>query len=109
MVITIGHHPELTVDHAIELFGRRFGESYKIVRTPRQPLRDFQIEKNSWVGIGVRLKQEPDKTSFVIGGFTPSPWRRVVFAGAFGLLSMLLYNSMTNQVRAFIEQAPEFK
>ncbi len=106
MVVTIGHHPELTVDRAIDTFERRFGANYKIIRTPRRPLRDFQIEKSSWVAISVGLKQEPDKTSFVISGFTPSWWRGLLIAG---VLTLFLYNSMTNEVRLFIEQAPEFK
>ena len=105
MIVHVRHNPELTVDSCINIFDGQFGNRYKIVRTPRMLRRDFQIEKNPWVCVGVHLQQEPNQTSFVFSGFTPSFWRRILVSG---LLSLLFYNGLTNEVKRFIKQAPEF-
>ena len=116
--VTVGHHPELTVEDVKSIFQRHFGDKYEIVspRTPptgslsRAMAGDFLIKKNAWVGVSVLLVQEPDKTILFLDTRTPALW-----AGATLVLLpltiwvLLSWRTMTKEVRAFIEQAEEFR
>jgi hypothetical protein len=50
-------------------------------------------------------RQTPGEAKFVYTGYAPKLWARVLFTG---LLSFLIWNGPTNEVKEFIEGAPEF-
>lgn len=111
-VATVGHHPELTKEETFEIFQRHFGDKYEVYPEDSR-FRDFAVKKSGWAAVGVRLEQKPGETKFVFGGFTPSKGAANVQAVSFGALSALLavflWNSLTNEVKTFIQEAPEFK
>ena len=131
-VIAILHNPELAIDEVVSIFRRHFEPRYNVddfrlegglkgdeYDYPTEGGYDFAIRKNAWLAVGVTLKQEPDKTKFVVAGTTPS--RRALwllkaggFALGFGWLLvvlpyLLLSNGVMNEVKTFIREAPEFK
>jgi hypothetical protein len=68
--------------------------------------------------VAVHLKQERDKTKLIFYGFAPSLWARVLmfssilFSGILiGVLIWYLFvwKGITDEVRAFIETAEEFR
>jgi len=116
--VTIAHHPELTAEDLVAIFQKQFGGKYEIIPTPRQPLFDLIVRRSAWTGIFVHLKQTRDKTKLVFWGNPPSAWARLivvfsVFASflLFGLVfwQLLVWKEMTDEVRAFIETADQFR
>jgi hypothetical protein len=76
----IGFRPELTKEQAMEAFARYFDGRYQIEKSSAFK-RDFIVRKSGWVGVGVRLKQETDGTSFVFTGLIPNTTYAVLFSG----------------------------
>jgi hypothetical protein len=113
-VAKIAHKPDLTKEQAKDIFRRRFEGKYG-VEDWKGPLvgssRDFVVVKNPWTGVSVKLEQAQNETRFVYSGLAPRVWARIMFAGGLGfvLVGFLLWNGLTNEVREFIESAPEFK
>jgi hypothetical protein len=108
-VMKIAHHPEMTWERAMEIFQKEFGDRYKVYsikRTRPVLLRDFVVQKNGFVGVSLRLEQTSDETRFVYSGFAPGVLARML---ANGLIAYPLWNSITNEIKAFIERAPEFR
>ena len=77
--VTVGHYPEWTVKSAMEVFRRHFAGKYDVYEFPSSWLmgqlgrrRDFIVKKSGWTAVGVRLKQEPNATSFVFTPYVPS-------------------------------------
>jgi hypothetical protein len=108
-VVKIAHHPEMTWEQAMEILNKEFGDRYKIYalkRTRPALLRDFVVQKNGFVGVSLRLEQTKDETKFVYSGFAPSVLARIL---ANGLIAYPLWNGITNEVKAFIARAPEFR
>ena len=116
--ITIRHHPELTGKDVVCIFEKHFAGKYEIIPTPRQPTTDLIVKKSRWTGVAVHLKQERNKTKLIFYGCAGSPWARVlalfsiVFTGfLIGVLIwyLLVWKGITDEVRAFIETAEEFR
>ena len=106
-VVTIAHKPELNKDLAQEIFRAHFEPRYKVETLKRQlGLRDFMLVRNPFLGVTVGLQQTPNETKFVFTGLAPRWWARVLSAG---MLIYLFLNGPTNEVKKFIESAPEFK
>ncbi len=107
-IVTIPHNPELTAEQAMEAFAKHFAGKYGVCKA-QQLRRDFVVKKSAWSGVGVRLQQQPDKTSFVFTGTMPNPVLRILFSG---LVSYLVLRSQWTKLEAevaqFIETAPEF-
>jgi hypothetical protein len=56
------------------------------------------------------LKQEKDKTSFVYVDIVPSALLQLLVMGLlYSLLARSSYKALMNEVKTFIENAPEFK
>jgi hypothetical protein len=53
----------------------------------------------------VKLDQTSSETKFVFGGLAPRWWARVLLGG---LIAWLFWGGLTNEVRQFMETAPEF-
>ena len=112
--IAIGHHPELTAEDVISIFERHFGDKYEIVPTPRQPTTDLVVKRSAWTGVAVHLKQERNKTKLIFYGFAPSFWARVLVVSSVFLIGglvwyLFVWKGITDEVRAFIETAEEFR
>ncbi len=109
-VTAIAHKPDLTVEQARAVFAKHFDGKYRIedFKAPIQLpgfRRDFMVVKNGLVGLTVKLDQAPGETKFTYSGVAPSLWARFL---ATGLLSLLLWNGLTAEVRQFIETEPQF-
>jgi hypothetical protein len=115
--VTISHHPELTAEDVVAIFQKQFGDKYEIIPTPRAPHYDLIVKRSAWTGICVLLKQGRSKTRLVFKGNPPSAWARmVVLLSIFPsvLLAILFWHlfvwkGITDEVRAFIETAEEFR
>lgn len=110
-VVTIKHHPELTSEKAMEIFKKGFAGKYEVYKWNRPGgVRDFVVKKSSLIGVAVKLKQEKDKTSFTFVDIVPSTLMSILVIGVlFALLSRSSMMAMVNEVKSFIENAPEFK
>lgn len=104
-IATIAHKPELTKEQAQEIFAKHFAGKYK-VHEFKGFFRDFVVEKNPWVGVGLKLEQTGTETKLVFNGMAPKWWARALLGALFGFF---LWNGVTNDVKQLIETAPEFK
>ena len=115
--VTIRHQPELTAEKAMEIFKKGFAGKYEVYLIPKKSsapnwamLRDFNIIKSNQIGMGVKLKQDNDKTTFIYTGMIPSPLVTLLFGGVWYMaLNRSKYKAMENEIKTFIENAPEFK
>jgi len=104
-VATIAHKPDLTKEQLQDIFAKHYAGKYA-VKPFRGLFRDFVIEKNPWVGVAVKLQQSESETKIVYAGLAPYWWARVLLGS---LVGIFLWNGLTNDVKQFIETAPEFK
>jgi hypothetical protein len=108
-VVHVKHHPEVTAEKAMEIFKKGFAGKYEVYMA-QSALRDFTIKKSSMIGLSVKLKQEKDKTTFIYTSMVPSALMALLFAGIwYSLLMRPKYQAVMNEVKTFIENAPEFK
>ena len=116
--VTVAYHPELTWQDAMVIFQRHFSGKYKVRKIRRTIQRHFFICKSPLTGIRVKLEQKKDSTSFVIDGDAPNAFLALLFWLCLGILfSIIVYymvfkprlKEMENEVKAYIENAPEFK
>jgi hypothetical protein len=110
-VVTITHKPELTSQEAMNIFQKGFSGKYEVYKWNRAGgARDFVVKKSNLVGVAVKLKQEKDKTSFTFVDIIPSMLFTLLFASLWYVIFMRgQYTAMVNEVKTFIENAPEFK
>jgi hypothetical protein len=106
-VATIPHRPGLTKEELRDIFTRHFGGKYTVADWTGMPrgMRDFMVVKSNFVAVTIKLEQTATETKIVYSGFTPKFWARLLVGG---IASMFLWNAMTNEVKQFIETAPEF-
>jgi hypothetical protein len=64
------------------------------------------VVKNPFAGVAIKLEQTGSETEFVYGGLAPRVWARLLLGG---LIGFLFWNGVTNEVRQYMETAPEFK
>lgn len=104
----IAHKPDLTKEQAQEIFRKHFEAAGYSVEEFKGPFRDFMIVKSPFVGVAIKLEQDPadNKTKLVYSGLCPRLWARMLLGG---LIGFLFWNGLTNEVESFIESAPEFK
>ena len=116
--VMVAHHPELTWQDAMRIFQQHFNGKYKVRKIKRTIARHFIICKSPLIGIRVKLEQTKDRTSFVFDGDAPNALLAVLFWMGLGILiSVIIYltalkprlKSMENEVKSYIENAPEFK
>ena len=114
-VIIVAYHPELTPERAMEVFRSHFADRYdvhKIAWFERMGQmwgghRDFIVKKSAWTGVGVNLEQRSDTTRFVFVPMMPTPIL-VVVPLLFWLVLRASWKALEEEVRSFIEGAPEF-
>ena len=125
--VTIAHKPELTVKEAVAAFRSHFGDRYEVYEKGHgkmPPLgppfglpNDFAVKKSEWVAVGVQLKQGRNKTSFVFASFVPAFLPAGIIAAfligpallPFRFVLMFAANPLHNEVKAFMNEAEEFK
>jgi hypothetical protein len=98
--MNVGKRPELTKEGAIEDFKRHFADC-KVYPT-RVVMRDFIVERSMTTGVGVRIKQDDDNTSFIYTGMIPNPLVRA-FSGLLGWLILRGGLKMESEIAAFIQ------
>jgi hypothetical protein len=107
--ITIGHKPELTAQQAMETFQRHFAGRYEVYAT-KQFMRDFVVKKSEWTGVGVKVKQESNATTFVFTGLMPNTIFRVLFSGLASYLFLRSsWKAFEDEIAAFIEDEKDFR
>jgi hypothetical protein len=107
-IVTIPQNPELTKEQALEAFQRRFAATYEVYPT-KLAKRDLIVKKSNFAGVGVRLKQEKEKTSFVFTAMMPNVIMQALFGGLFSYLILRSeWKRLEAEVTEFIESAPEF-
>lgn len=110
--VTIGHHPELTPEAAMGVFRKHFAEKYEVYKALIG--KNFIVKKSGWTGFGVALKQQKDSTSFRFSWSPPSTFVWFLCAGLIPLLIVWVFlrptlKAMEDEIKSFIENAPEFK
>lgn len=110
-VVTIKHRPELTAERAMEIFREGFAGKYEVYKWNRAGgVRDFMVKKSNLIGVAVTLKQEKDRTSFIFVDTPPSVFMFLLVGGAlYSLIARSRYAELMNEVKKFIETAPEFR
>jgi len=109
----IAHKPDLTKDQVQALFTQHFVGKYK-VESCESPLslktmyRDFQVVKNMALGVALKLEQTPSETKFVYGAVPPRRLVRSLSLGMAGVYCLLFGRTLTKEIEAFIDSAPEF-
>ena len=102
----------------LEIFQQHFSDKYKVRKIKRTVARHFIICRSPLIGIRVKLDQNEGKTSFVFDGDAPNALLAVLFWMGLGILiSVIIYltvlkpklKAMENEVKLYIENAPEFK
>lgn len=110
--VTVGHHPELTKEGAMEVFERHFADKYEVhMIKSRAIVRDFVIKKDYWAAVLVRLEQKPEQTVFNFIGTPPAALSRLL-AMVFFIFSWPATKAckrMEKEIKEFIENAEEFK
>ncbi len=121
--VTVGHHPELTAEQAMEVFSRQLADTYD-VEPPTRIERwlagrpNFVVRKGTWAAVGVRLIQKKDSTTFLFGGIAPPIVFLGVLAGGVGVLItggiawIILrpsWKAIEADITSCIENAVEFK
>ena len=77
-----------------------------VVYKPRLLSRDFVLKKSAWVGVGIKLKQEPGKTSFIFTYLVPSTLVGLLFGGLIALLILRSrFKSMENEIKSFYSRS----
>ena len=106
-VTAIAHKPGLTKEEVRATFAREFDGKYSVTDWTGMPrgMRDFMVVKSGLVAVTVKLEQSASETKIVYTGFTPKLWARALLGV---VASMFLWNGLTNEVKQFIETAPEF-
>ncbi len=108
-IVNIGNKPDLTKEQAREIFASHFAGKYEIIRSNALN-RDFIVKKSGWSGVGVRLKQEKDSTSFVFTGLIPNMLLQVLFGGLAAYLFLRpSWKALESEVAQFIENEPSFQ
>jgi hypothetical protein len=108
-VTSIAHKPDLTAQQTKEIFSRHFGAKYKVEDWKGPSVgfsRDFVVVKNPFVGVAIKLEQAQDTTKFVYAGLCPRVWARLLLGG---LVGFLFWAGITNEMKEFMETAPEFR
>ena len=96
----------------MEVFSSHFAGEYEVYKT-KLMMRDFVVKKSGWTGVGVKLQQEANATTFVFTPLTPSVPLQMLAGFTLGLISYLFlrpgYKALEDEVRLFIENAADFR
>jgi hypothetical protein len=104
-VVSVAHHPELTIDDIFDIFQRHFGQKYALERPHRYG--HFAIKAENVV-VAVKVEQDPTRTKFVFRREQSSRWQGLFWAELLGGSGPASAGLM-GEVAAFIREAPEFR
>jgi hypothetical protein len=109
-LVTVGHHPELTVEEVMKVFINHFAGKYVVYMYRLGWAKSIVVKKSIWIGVNIRLRQRKDETSFVFVFFAPSRVIRSVLGSSWAyVFHRSECQAMENEVGAFIKSAVEFK
>ncbi len=114
-VAHIKQHPELTPEAAMEIFRKHFENKYEVNRVRGFIGRQFVVQKISYWGVLVGVKQEKSRTTFVYHIGTSSLMLAFILSSStISLESILMpkwegWTEMEWEIESFIRNAPEFK
>lgn len=103
-VVSVAHHPELTIDDIFDLFQRHFGQKYALERS--HEYGHFAIKSRNVV-VAVRVERDPTRTKFIFRREKTSWWQTMWWAELLGGSGPASAGLM-DEVAAFIRGAPEF-
>jgi hypothetical protein len=121
--VTVGHHPELTAEQAMEVFSRQLADKYDVYRATGigrwlNGGMHFVVRKSNWAAVGVRLWQKKNSTKISFVSIYPP----IVLVGLFGALVGVLitmgiawimlkpsWKAIEADITSCIENAVEFK
>lgn len=110
-VVSVGHHPELTLESAMEIFRKHFAGKYEVYK-PRHRHGFFIVKKSIWAGVRVEPRQDKkkDATSFVFSAWIPSDFLNALLMGLIAWVILRpQWKILEEEIKSFIENAPEFK
>ena len=107
--VSIPARPDLTAEEAQQAFAQHFAGTYEVYATKMRN-RNFIVKKSNWSGVGVKVKQEDDKTTFVFTALMPNVILQALFGGLFSYLILRgEWKTLEAEVAQFIETAPAFQ
>jgi hypothetical protein len=107
--ITVGHHPELTLETAMEVFKKHFSGKYEVYK-PGHRRGFFIVKKSTWAGVRVAPQQKKDSTSIIFNAWIPSDLLNALFLGLIAWLVLRPgWKRLEKEIESFIKNAPEFK
>jgi len=109
--VTVGHHPELTLESVMEVFRKHFEGRYEVYK-PRHRHGFFIVKKSTWSGVRVAPVQDKkkDTTSFSFSAWIPSDILNAFFMGLIAWVILRpRWKALEEEIKSFIENAPEFK
>lgn len=108
--VILPYKPEMSKQKVLEIFKNHFNGTYEVYES-RLIGTDFVVKKSAWTGVSVRLVQKKDKTMLVFGAFAPSAAVRVLFMGLIPIIICYatVWRKIQNEVKEFIETAPDFQ
>ena len=108
--IEIPHNPDLTVEDIINSLNVKFASKGYTAKKVKLLGADLVLEKTSWVGVAIKLKQKQNATFLRVNGFAPSTGVRV-FMAMLGLFTYLFvipkWNKLVKEVKQHV-LSPEF-
>ena len=107
--VTVGHHPELTLETTMEIFKKHFSGKYEVYK-PGHRRGYFMVKKSTWTGVRVAPSQKKDSTSIMFNAWIPSDILSALFLGL--IVSLFLrpkWKALEREIKSFVENAPEFK
>lgn len=108
-VVTVGHHPELTLEAAMDIFQKHFAGKYEVYK-PRHRHGFFMVKKSTWAGVRIEPRQKGDSTSFVFSAWIPSDLLNALFMGLIAWVILRpRWKALEEEIKSFIENALEFK
>ena len=107
--VTVAHHPELTLERALEVLRDHFGGKYHLDTVSLLGQRRIVVNKSKWTGVTIELRQRPGGTTFSFRGYIPSLIYGLLFGGLAAIFLLKpKWRKLEDEVRSFVERSPAF-
>ena len=104
----IKHDPSLTKQVLFEKLEEHFKAKGYTVKMSKLIGADVTIDKSSWTGVAIKIKQKEGKTMLRVNGYAPSVAVRLLM---YGIITMLIlmpkWNALIKEVKEFAN-SPDF-
>jgi hypothetical protein len=100
--------PGMDTEKAVEIFKAKFGDKYKVYLNK---LKAGVIKKSPAVGIVFAVKQKEGKTILNYNPFAPNAAVRFLTLGIIPMIILYMtgWKKLQEEVKAFVDTAPEFQ